>query len=181
MPNQQPFVTDASGTRQFACSAAAVLAFIVNEREEILLLSHPGRPGWWEVVNGALEAEATVLDGVLREVREEAGSGIRVRPLGTVHVATFRYDDNIQYMIDICYLLAYEGGEVCPGDDMAGSAYRWWSLEELTDEAVKLLVPSDHQKWLMRRAVELYRLWKTETVELQPELRTVPTKQALSS
>jgi hypothetical protein len=56
MPNLQPRVTDVSGRRQFACSAAAVLGFIVDDQKRILLLSHPRRPGMWEVVNGALEA-----------------------------------------------------------------------------------------------------------------------------
>ena len=36
------------------------------------------------------------------------------------------------------------------------------------DEGVKIIVPSD-QKWLMRRTIELYRLWKTQEVNLQPE------------
>ncbi len=168
MANQQPVITAASG-RQFAASAAAVLVFIVDLDERILLLRQPeGRkgPGAWEVVNGALEREETVLAGALREMREEAGPEIRVRPLGTVHASTFRYDAQVQYMIDICYLFAYEGGEVLPGDDMAGSEYRWWSLDEVADERVRLAVPRD-QKWLLRRAVELYRLWRDQEMPLE--------------
>jgi len=64
---------------------------------------------------------------------------------------------------------AYEGGAVEPGDDMAGSAYRWWSAEELGDKDVRLIIPPG-QKWLIERAVELYRLWKEREVDLQPEL-----------
>jgi len=69
-------------------------------------------------------------------------------------------------MIAVCYLMAYEGGPVEPGDDMAGAEFRWWTLAELADESVKISVPTD-QKWLMERAVELYRLWKNSDVELQ--------------
>ena len=47
----------------------SVLAFVVNEKEEILLLAHPKREGGWEVVNGALEAGETVLEGALRETK----------------------------------------------------------------------------------------------------------------
>jgi len=54
MPNQQPAITDVSGKRSFVCSPAAVLGCIVNAEEKILLLSHPRRKGYWEVVNGAL-------------------------------------------------------------------------------------------------------------------------------
>ena len=166
MPNQQPVIAATSG-RQFAASAAAVLVFIVDSQERILLLSHPRRlAGTWVVVNGALEREETVLAGALREMREEVGAEIAVRPLGTVHAFTFRYDDSVQYMISICYLFAYEGGPVLPGDDLTGAAFRWWSLDELADERVRIGVPRD-QKWLLRRAVELYRLWRDQAVPLE--------------
>jgi ADP-ribose pyrophosphatase YjhB (NUDIX family) len=166
-PSQQPFVTDAGGRRRFACAPVAVQGIIVNEAEQVLLLSHPERNGIWEVVSGAWEAGETLLAGVLREVNEEVGSSVRVRPLGTVHVQSFHYDASVRYMIGLFYLLAYEGGQVRPGDDMLGSRYRWWSLEELMDPSVKIFVP---QKWVLRRAVELYRLWVDSEVELQPVL-----------
>lgn len=168
--NSQPTVYTANGKGQFACSAAAVLVFIVNADHEILLLSHPSRKGTWEVVNGALDAGETVLDAALRETYEEVGSDIKVRPLGTVHVYSFHYDEKVRYMLSICYLFAYEGGRICPGDDMAGSSYRWWSLAELANEGVIISVPPN-RKWIIKRAIELYDLWKDgPDVELQPEL-----------
>jgi 8-oxo-dGTP diphosphatase len=163
MPSQQPYVTTVDGKRRFACSPVAVLVFIVNEREEVLLLAHPKREGGWEVVNGALEAGETVLEAALRETREEVGTDIWIHPLGTVHVSTFHYDEEVQYMLSVGYLMGYEGGEVEPGDDMEGSEYRWWSLEELADEAVRIIIPPGG-KWLIRRAVDLYRLWRGEVV-----------------
>ena len=48
---------------------------IINDREEILLLAHPELGGGWQVVNGALEAGETALEGVLREISDEAGDG----------------------------------------------------------------------------------------------------------
>jgi hypothetical protein len=42
-------------------------------------------------------------------------------------------------------------------------------LDELKDEKVKILIPHDG-KWLLERAVELYRLWIGKDIELQPEL-----------
>ena len=70
MPTGQPSVTDAAGQRSFACSPAAVAAFIVDESERLLLVSCPekrGAPDRWEVLNGALEAGETLLEGVLRD------------------------------------------------------------------------------------------------------------------
>jgi hypothetical protein len=61
-------------------------------------------------------------------------------------------------MLSIGYLLAYEGGEIVPGDDMAGSEYRWWSLDEILSDDIKLIIPPD-EKWMVKRAVELSRLW----------------------
>lgn len=168
MPNIQPVINDVTGRRKFACSAAAVLMFIVNEAEEILMLRHPRRTGW-EVVNGALNAEETLIEGALREIREEVGEAVQVRPLGTIHAYTFRYDDDVQYMISICFLMAYKGGEIRPGDDMQGSEFRWLGLSELMRDDFRLLVPRD-QKWIMPRAIELFRLWKDQQVELQPGL-----------
>ena len=52
---------------------------------------------------------------------------------------------------------------------MAGSIFRWWSLDEVMAEQVKLIVPRD-QKWLLKRAVELYDLWHNQAENLQPEL-----------
>lgn len=160
MENPQATITTVDGKRRFARSPVAVLAIIVNDSEEILLLSHPRQNGGWEVVNGAMEAGETALAAALRETAEEIGSGVRVRPLGTVHVSTFHYDERVRYMLSVAYLLAYEGGEVRPGDDMAGSQYRWWGLDELVSDEVELLVPQE--KWLVARAVDLYRLWRRE-------------------
>lgn len=162
-----PILHDSTGRRTFACHPAAVLAFIVGPDERILMLSHPARRGW-EVINGALDGAESVLQGVLRETREEAGDQVRVRPLGALHAYTFRYDDAVQHMISIAYLLAYEGGEVIPGDDMRGSAVRWVSVDEIERGAVSIEVPTG-QPWLFRRAIDLYRLLRDQPpVTLQP-------------
>ncbi|MBT4504088.1 MAG: NUDIX hydrolase [Gemmatimonadetes bacterium] len=167
MSSQQPTILDSTGKRQFACSAVAVSGIIVNQESKILLLSSPvkNEDGSWQVISGALEARETILDGTLREIGEEAGEHLRVRPLGTVHVHTFNYEERVQYMIGIYYLLAYEGGSVQPGDDMRGSQFRWWSVEELVAENIKLKIPPGGI-WILERAVELYHLWGDQTNHL---------------
>ena len=102
-----------------------------------------------------------ILVAVLREIAEEAGSEIQVHPLGAVHVSTFHYDQQVRYMLSIAYLFAYRGGEVQPGDDMQGSEYRWMSLEEINQDQVELIIPPG-EKWVLARAVELFRLWLNE-------------------
>ncbi len=167
MENLQPHITTVDGNRRFACSPVAVLGIIVNQREEVLLMAHPDLHGGWQVVNGAMEAGETALEAALRETYEEAGSSLRVRPLGTVHVSAFHYDENVRYMLSVAYLFAFESGEIQPGDDMEGSEYRWWSLDEMASEAVELIIPPG-EKWLLARAVDLYRLWSQDDVANQP-------------
>jgi ADP-ribose pyrophosphatase YjhB (NUDIX family) len=171
MPQQQPFMPTVHGARRFACSAVAVQAIILNTDERILLLSSPtrNRPGEWQIISGGLEAAETVLDGVLREVREEAGPQVQVRALGVVHAQTFHFDAQVPYMIGIYYLCAYEGGVIQPGDDMRDAHYHWWSVEELTAADIRLH-PST-PLWMLQRAVALYRCWKDQpAVPLQPPL-----------
>ena len=169
MSPTQPVIFSAR-ERPFAASAVALQAVIVNEQEQILLLNNPRRNRGWQVVSGALEAGETILDGALREVGEEVGSAVRVRPLGVLHAQTFHYDENVQFMIGIYYLMLYDGGKIVPGDDMVGSAFRWWGLKDLADETIQFH-PSTIP-WMLRRAVDFYRLWQNglERPSLQPKL-----------
>ena len=64
-------------------------------------------------------------------------------------------------MLSVAYLLAFEGGEIQPGDDMERSEYRWWSLDEMVTDDVELIIPPDQIR-LLARAVDLYRLWRQE-------------------
>ncbi len=166
----QPTITAQNG-RSFAASAVALQAIIINENEEILMLHSPIRNQGWQIISGGLEAEETILDGTLREVLEEAGKDIQVRPLGVVHTQTFQYDPGIPHMIGTYYLFAYEGGSIIPGDDMVGSDVRWWSLSDLNNEQ-PALHPSA-KPWMLERAVELFCLWKDgKPVPLQVDLNT---------
>ena len=162
--------------RPFATSPVAVQPVIVNNQGQLLLLSSPHRnkPNQWQFVSGALDAEETVVEAALREASEEVGDAVRLRPLGVIHAQTFHYDANVRYFIGIYFLMAYEGGEIVPGDDMVDSRYHWWAAEELEQgEAIGELAfhPSTNIPWLFARAVELYHLWKDQdTVKLQPDL-----------
>ena len=159
MASGPPHVIESASGRVFATSPAAVVVPIVSSREQLLLLEHPHRSGWWEPVNGAVEAGETLLGAALREVREEVGTDVRVRPLGVVHAATFAYDALVEHMISVTYLMAHEGGEPIPGDDMCGSRVTWATCDEIDSQALRLVPPLD-QEWLRRRTIELFRLWE---------------------
>ena len=165
--SEQPQIVSENGQRTFACSPAAVVALLVNDQEQLLCGYHNKRQRW-EAVSGVMEARESVVDAALREMREEMGATIRARPLGVVHASTFRYDDNAQFMISIVYLLAYEGGEIVPGDDMSDGDYQWLPLAGLNAQRASVAIP--REPWLLRRALDLYRLWKDERVVLQRPL-----------
>jgi 8-oxo-dGTP pyrophosphatase MutT (NUDIX family) len=161
MKPDRPHTIAASSGRLFATFPAAVVVPIVNRREELLLLESQRRPGLWEPVNGAVDEGETLLEAALREVHEEAGPDIRVRPLGVVHASTFAYDARVRRMISVVYLMAHEGGAAVPGDDMRGSATRWATVGAIESDGLRLLAPLD-QAWLRRRTVELFRRWEPE-------------------
>ena len=161
MEPDKPATISALSGRSFATFAAAVVVPIVNRREELLLLESQRRPGLWEPVNGAVDEGETLLEAALREVREEAGRDLRVRPLGVVHASTFAYDARVRRMISVVYLMAHEGGTPVAGDDMRGSRVRWATLSIIESDGLHLLAPLD-QPWLRRRTVDLFRLWEPE-------------------
>ncbi len=133
-----------------------------------MLLSSPTRQQGWQTVSGALEAGETVQDGTLRGMAEELGPDVRVRPLGVVHAQSFHYDQKVRFMVGVYSLLAYEGGSIVPGDDMAGSEICWFSLDELQSGQHQLHVTA--QPWMLARAIDLFRLWRDENLPLQPIL-----------
>jgi len=167
MNNSQPTVLS-EANRQFATSPVAVQAIIVDAEERVLLLRHPRRGQGWQVVSGALDAGETLLAGVEREIREEIGVDVVVRPLGVVHAETFHYDERVKFMIGIYYLFSYENGAVVPGDDMEGSEFRWWRLDELA--ITHRAFHASAKPWMLERAVELFRTWNGQTVPLQLNL-----------
>jgi 8-oxo-dGTP pyrophosphatase MutT (NUDIX family) len=162
---ERPHTIAASSGRSFAAFPAAVVVPIVNRQEELLLLESQRRPGWWEPVNGAVDDGETLLEAALREVREEAGPDLRVRPLGVVHASTFAYDARVPRMISVVYLMAHEGGAAVAGDDMRGSRVHWAALTAIESGGLRLLPPLD-QAWLRRRTVDLFRLWEPEPAVL---------------
>jgi 8-oxo-dGTP pyrophosphatase MutT (NUDIX family) len=161
MSSKQPIVITADPKpRQFATSAVAVQAIIVNQDQQVLLLFSPTRKQGWQVISGALEAGETLLAGTLREVYEELGKDVQVRPLGTVHLETFHYDEQVRYMLGSYYLFAYHGGHISPGDDMFGSEYHWWSITAIEEQVVNF--HRSTKPWILKRAIELYNLWEKE-------------------
>ncbi len=169
-----PTLKSADGRREFSCFPAAILGFIFNDAGEVLLLCHPDTPERWQVINGAIEVGESPVAALFRETAEEAGSAIRIRPVACVHTFLFRYDVQVRAMLSIAYAATYLGGDVVPGSDMAGSAFRWVGLSEIESGTVRPIVPM--QLWLFRRAAAIHSLLKDSHVELEPWEAMTPTE-----
>ncbi len=73
-------IQSAGGERTFAAFPIGLVAMIADESERFLVLSSPDAVGKWEPISGAMERGETPSEGVLREIGEEAGTDLRVRP-----------------------------------------------------------------------------------------------------
>ena len=145
--------------RRFALFPVAVMAIVVDRRGRFLLLRRPGKPGW-ESVSGALERGEKPLACLEREIREELGERFRFRVAGLFHSGSFRLDRRVAEMVCLGYAVLHLGGEVAPGDDMAGAEARWMTLAEIIRRR-DVEVPSNPE--LFRRARSLVKPLRTRS------------------
>ncbi len=151
IPNH-PTIKTASG-RQLACFPAAVLGFVVDSADRLLLLRKPGLTGW-EVISGAMEPGESVPEAMIREIGEEAGPRFVSVYLGVIDTFTFIFDANLPPLVSICCLMRYRGGEIEPSDDAKDADFQWWDLSRIDD--IDLIVPKG--RWdLLTKAVDLSR------------------------
>ena len=68
--------------------------------------------GGWQVVSGAIEEGESPVEALLREVAEEAGPEVSIRPVGSVHTWLHHFDAAVPAMLSIAYVATYLGGEV---------------------------------------------------------------------
>ena len=71
-------------------------------------------------------------------------------------------------MVDVVYVMAYEGGEVVPSDGMRGAQVRWATMEEVDEQQLTANAPGE--LWLLQRALQVWRLWRDgdTDVDLEP-------------
>ena len=107
-----------------------VYGLILNQHNELLIVQrapHDTHPGIWEMPGGGLEYGEDVKDGVIREVKEEAGLDVTVLyPIGAVS----GFSSKKTHIIRIAYLckVTEANQNVVLSDEH--SDYRWMSLTE---------------------------------------------------
>ena len=83
---------------------------IRNELGEILLIRHHRRG--WEIPQGRVEAGEGIVDALCREVREEAGIGIKPGPLAAIWSKV-----SPPASLVLTFLADYLDGELTPSDE----------------------------------------------------------------
>jgi 8-oxo-dGTP pyrophosphatase MutT (NUDIX family) len=146
-----PCITSLNG-RTFATFPVAVLGYVVDKSGQFLLMRRPTGLKW-EIPSGVLERGEAPLDGIYRELREELGADAVVDVLGLVHAVQINFDERINSLISLGFLVHHKTGDIVPGDDMAGAEFSWHCLEELLTRA-DIEVPNDLDHF--RTAYNLY-------------------------
>jgi 8-oxo-dGTP diphosphatase len=119
-------------------------ALLINEEGKILLIrdsgsgDHKALGGLWDVPGGRMEARELPLEGLIREVAEEASIDIRPFPTRPVHVDKWGVNKDIenQPIIGIFWLVSIGNAQVTLSSEH--SEYVWADLHNLP----KPLMPS---------------------------------------
>jgi mutator protein MutT len=118
----------------FAHSAPTASA-VVDDGEGRVLLSrraHDPFAGKWDLPGGFLEEGEPPLDCVRRELREEAGIGLRDERLLGIWMDRYEYKRRAVATLNIYYTARVGDGVLEPADDV--SELRWFAEDEVPVE-----------------------------------------------
>ncbi len=138
MATRAPSVADRRKPRRFDCAPFAVYVVLFDHADRVLLLRAPGNEAF-EVISGAVEAGENLVDAAKRELREEAGN-LEVSEPVCFAADKVTYDSLLPSLISVGFACRYRSGDLVPGDDMAGSEFRWCAADEAASTPV--FIPS---------------------------------------
>jgi 8-oxo-dGTP diphosphatase len=119
----------------YASPEPTVSAVVLDDQGRALLArrKYEPRAGKWDLPGGFLDEDEEPLDGLRRELREEAG--VEIEPLELAGIWADRYggDDDATATLNLYWTVRIVSGEPTPADDV--SELRWFSLDDLpTDD-----------------------------------------------
>lgn len=103
---------------------------VINGRDEVLLLKRTAaRGGFWQIVTGRIEPGESAAQAAVRELREETGATLKVRPLDYVH--TFAFGDSVPpALVEETAFAARWEGNALPVRSDEHEELRWFPLAE---------------------------------------------------
>jgi ADP-ribose pyrophosphatase YjhB (NUDIX family) len=137
----KPLENDGATARCHACGFVAhasseptACALVLDHGGRVLLARRAFEPerGKWDLPGGFLAEGEEPLDGLRRELREEAG--VEIEPLEFVGVWVDRYGDDEDAIatLNLYWTARIVSGEPAPADDV--SELSWFSLDDLPPE-----------------------------------------------
>lgn len=104
--------------------AAAVVAFITNDKEEVLVCRRAGEPaaGTWDLPGGFADCDETAEEAVAREVKEETGLEVT----------------EVRYLFSLPNIYPYSGFDVHTLDLFFECRVRPGGIPEARDDAAEL-------------------------------------------
>lgn len=128
--------------REFPLAPLVGVGAVIVDRGRVLLArrGHAPLKGHWTLPGGALELGETLLEGVVREVREETGLIVEPVELAELLDRIHRSDDRIQFHYVIAdYLCRVTGGALQASSD--ADAVRWVERSEWNSHSALNLDP----------------------------------------
>jgi ADP-ribose pyrophosphatase YjhB (NUDIX family) len=125
---------DACGFRHYANSQPTAAAFVLDEDGHVLLARRAFAPdaGKWDVPGGFLEEGEDPVEGLRRELREEAGIEVDVGNFVGVFADTYGDPPEMSHVLNLVWEARIAGGELAPDDDV--SELQWFPKDELPED-----------------------------------------------
>jgi 8-oxo-dGTP diphosphatase len=125
---------DACGFYHYASSQPTASAFVLDGDGHVLLARRAFEPdaGRWDVPGGFLEEGEDPVEGLRRELREEAGIEIEVGDFVGVFADTYGDPPDARYVLNLVWEARIAEGDPRPDDDV--SELRWFPKDALPDD-----------------------------------------------
>lgn len=139
------------GFATYAHSKPTASGVVVDDRGRVLLSKRAKDPfaGKWDLPGGFLEEGEHPLDGVKRELREEAGIEIGDERLLGIWMDRYEYRRRVVETLNIYYAARLAEGTPEPADDVA--EFRWFAANEVPlDELAFAHIPEVLSAWRSR-------------------------------
>lgn len=108
------------------------VAAIVVRDDAILVVQHEkGGRRYWLLPGGGVDYGETLVDAVVREVKEETGLGVRVGQLVLANDTI--PPDRHRHIVNLCFRAELEGGELRPGRDHRLIEARFVPVDKLVE------------------------------------------------
>lgn len=105
---------------------------LVTDQDKVLLIKRGAEPnrGLWSLPGGSIELGETVVDALVREIREETSLDVEPVELAGVHEVIARNPEGIQFhYVIITFRVRVVGGELAAASDAADA--KWFRPEEI--------------------------------------------------